>query len=772
MRTTEIIIEDIKGLVTSQGYIYALCMIIFDDFLINPEKLHEIDYSASLSIKEVSFLLGFLIQNKIDFTPPESPQALIQMKQRTSDLMEELHDSFRAPFIEKLKQGLEVEHDKENIRTDQKVFFGKGDMLVEPIFYSGTGVYDFQYLDYLERKYKHDIKWLTENKSFNINETKSIVLRIRDILQEKSKKVHMYDLKQRLPEIVKRLKKKNPHEDWDKHEKDILPMIEFHQYSELFFEDLKDEKELNSWKIGANHWKSFFKKLIALFVIEKSDFNSEFNVEAFLNNFSITPENGLNKEFKTVGNYNLINSHPIIRIDSSRYFVPITFLLFESIYESPFYWMYHDDAYRKEAAKNRGSAGEEIAYNFLSNVFGLHRTFRSIKIVSKKGHDDTDIDVLCILGSKVLCVQVKSKKLTELARRGDDEALKRDFQGAVQDAYEQGLIARKRILEKGAKFVNKDGDEIKLSEDIDEVYLMGVTTENYPSLTHQAHVMLDKKDSDPFPIVLTIFDLEIIAHYLPDPYDFLYYIKQRIALMDHFIAEEEIVFLGYHLEKKLWKTPNVNLVSLDQSFAQLIDRNYYPLKLGLKISDKGDTIKNRWINEDFRQLCTEIKKSKNAKITDIIFHLLDESGQARKDLVDSIKSTKLKTIKDGKFHNFSMLPDDSYSPRIGITYMSLNTNDGYELTQKLLVFCKVRKYRSKADIWVGFGSVKNSSNMIDAVAFNNKHWVYDEELEKASKIFLEAGNQGRFMRLHQKIGRNDKCSCGSGLKYKKCCGKN
>ena len=103
MRTTEIIIEDIKGLVTSQSYIYALCMIIFDDFLINPEKLHEINNRASLSIKEVSLLLGFLIQNKIDFTPPESPQALIQMKQRTSDLMEELHDSFRAPFIEKLK---------------------------------------------------------------------------------------------------------------------------------------------------------------------------------------------------------------------------------------------------------------------------------------------------------------------------------------------------------------------------------------------------------------------------------------------------------------------------------------------------------------------------------------------------------------------------------------------------------------------------------------------------------------------------------------------
>jgi hypothetical protein len=38
-------------------------------------------------------------------------------------------------------------------------------MLTEPIFYSGTGAYDFQYLDYLERKYKYDKVWLSEKKN-------------------------------------------------------------------------------------------------------------------------------------------------------------------------------------------------------------------------------------------------------------------------------------------------------------------------------------------------------------------------------------------------------------------------------------------------------------------------------------------------------------------------------------------------------------------------------------------------------------------------------
>ena len=76
-------------------------------------------------------------------------------------------------------------------------FFGKGDTLTEPIFYSGDGVYNFQYLDFLARKYKYDIDWLSENKNFDIGKSKSIVAQIADILQRKSERVHLYELKRR-----------------------------------------------------------------------------------------------------------------------------------------------------------------------------------------------------------------------------------------------------------------------------------------------------------------------------------------------------------------------------------------------------------------------------------------------------------------------------------------------------------------------------------------------------------------------------------------------
>ena len=65
-------------------------------------------------------------------------------------------------------------------------------------------------------------------------------------------------------------------------------------------------------------------------------------------------------------------------------------------------------------------------------------------------------------------------------------------------------------------------------------------------------------------------------------------------------------------------------------------------------------------------------------------------------------------------------------------------------------------------------------NMVDAKAdwlYNLPQWnaIFDEEKRKA--LYLEQKKSGTVVK-GKKIGRNDPCPCGSGKKYKKCCGKN
>ena len=65
-------------------------------------------------------------------------------------------------------------------------------------------------------------------------------------------------------------------------------------------------------------------------------------------------------------------------------------------------------------------------------------------------------------------------------------------------------------------------------------------------------------------------------------------------------------------------------------------------------------------------------------------------------------------------------------------------------------------------------------NMVDAKAdwlYNLPQWndIFSEEKQK--ELYLEQKKSGTIVKPH-KVGRNDPCPCGSGKKYKYCCGRN
>lgn len=74
---------------------------------------------------------------------------------------------------------------------------------------------------------------------------------------------------------------------------------------------------------------------------------------------------------------------------------------------------------------------------------------------------------------------------------------------------------------------------------------------------------------------------------------------------------------------------------------------------------------------------------------------------------------------------------------------------------------------------LAFDKERLYKNMVAAKAdwlYNLPQWkdIYsEEELKKFYKEQKESGT----IRKEKKIGRNDPCPCGSGKKYKKCCGK-
>lgn len=773
LRSTKEIIQEIKSLVDTTGFIYTLCLILVEDFHLNADEMHEVDFRARLNKNEISLLIGFLIQKEISLEKPEHPLDLISLKKKTRKIMDELHSSTMIPSINKFKPLIENLKKDINVSPSKEDFFGGEDMFIEPIFYSGDGIYDFQYLEYLDKKYKYDEKWLNENTNFYFDEVVEIANRIKSIHNEKFQKVNFFSLQENKEKFKSKLKesKSISNKQIEQNFEELISMLEFYQFFELFDSEPDLMQKLTKEEVSEKGWNSFYRGLLNIFCIKKTDFSDNKKISNFIKNFALPVDSvDRNSQFQNIGDFNLFAAKPIIPLGGELFFIPISFSLLEAIYESPYYWMLTDKKYKDSLALNRGKVGEEITYEILEKIFGKDRVFKSVRIESKKGYDDTDIDVLCILGSIALCVQVKSKKLTQLSRQGNFEQLRKDFKGAVQDAYNQGLVCRERILEKKATFYNERNEEIDLFEDIENVYLLVVTTENYPTLAHQSFTLLDKKENNPFPLVVTIFDLELIGHYLDKPYDFLYYVRQRIDLMEFSYAEEEMHFLGYHLISKLWKNPEYSYVMITSEYGQLIDRNYYPFKIGLETSAKSDKIRNRWKNDDFDILCREIELLNTPKTTDVIFHLLDLSKESRENIVTHIKLAKSKTNKDYKQHNFSIVSGPVRSS-FGMTYISWNNNDIKSLSNRLYIQSRGRKYKSKADFWVGFGSLKDSGKMVDILVFSNEKWKYDKELEEEVQVLFGGKNNGIPMKLGKKVGRNEFCPCGSGIKYKKCCGR-
>lgn len=701
------IIRQIEDLTQVPGFIYSLSFLLLKDFFLNPEESADINWNETLSFQEVSFLIGLMVKHKIDLSIIPITKELNHQIVKIYGLFQKLHEAYNQPFLKELYKRLDKKIDSEESEKSYQDFFSSGAFISEPIFYGNSGAYDFQYWDFALKKYKDDEDWLQKNVGISISTMVEISKKIKKFIEDK-----FYILKE------------------------------------------------------AKTFEDFCKASLSVFCFNYEDLNflDKEIVEKFIIVFSVIP-GIVNQNLDSVGTYNSIDSHPIIIINDNNYFLPTSFNLARSIYESPFYWMNEDEQYRDIAFKHRGETTEIIAFKLLENVFGKSNVFKNVGVYNSKKELITDVDVLAVAGNKAVIIQAKSKKLTELSRKGDDKSLKEDFKQAVQKAYAQGLISRNAIINKTNKLILENGKEFQLLEFIEDAYIICLTSDHYPAITQQTDVYLDKKDKDPYPLAMSIFDLDVVAFYLKDPFDLLYYFRQRVLSSKYFYSMSEISLLGYHLNQKLFMSPNVKKEFIDEKFAQLIDANFPVMRGYHPVTSAVEKLHYKWKNDKFQLLIEQIKNTGLPGLTDALFLLYDLSGEGADNFIHAIEQTKQKTLMDNQMHDFSIILENG---KIGVSFISLADSQKI-LEKRLMSLCIAKKYKTKTDIWLGLGSIAGSSNIINEIVFNKQPWTKNENLEEFSKIVLKTGIPVN--KEFKKVGRNDPCPCGSGKKFKKCCGR-
>lgn len=702
---------DLAKLTASHGYVHAIAQICQRDNLVI--------YNKELKSSDMEKMFGYnrLIRTEVTTLlglmmrqPLEvtlpSPNAIEVYVARTDELMEELHHALSRPMHATLQASLRAGNKADDI--------WQGEVMREPIFYGGESAYSFQYRDLLPEKYGADDAWLMRKMGFSITQAQAIARTMCALMDERATQM-----------FVKAKATKLPPETW-------LSTFEY----------TPDE------------------------IAHRSGEDMQV-VEAFLKAFTLTSDNS---QFQTIGDFNSVAATPLLPTGRGTVLLFQHYAIYEALYESPFFWMWADEAYRPTAMTHRGAFTEKYSARRLAAVFGSANVHTNVNLYQGKKIVG-EADVLVVFGDRIIVVQAKAKKLTLEARKGNDGQLKADFAAAIQKSYDQGWECANAIVAGGCLLKDDQGREIALPHAVKEVYLFNVVSEHYPALAFQARQYLKYQSTDIIrpPFVMDVFLLDVMTEMLSTPLRLLSYVRMRLAVIEKVSLSHELTALAFHLRRNLWLDAEYDIVLLEDSIAVDLDTAMTVRRDGLVGERIPTGILTRMAGTLYERLIGQIEDRADPATLELGFMLLSLGEDSCRHVHLGLEVITRKAQADRKRHDFTL---GFKTVESGICF-HCNPALSQEAVAALGFHCEKRKYAQHAQTWFGV-SVSPSADVQFGVMLDFP-WAPSEEMEQLTKDMKSgapvASTLAQFARgaRLQKIGRNAPCPCGSGRKFKKCC---
>ena len=707
------VFADIRQLVQSPGFLHALAHFVFEsNFITGSGEFTKQDFLKTYDPKnlirtEANLLIALALSADVDLTIPH-PNVMQQYMDDAVRLLDELHQAILAPaheaFLEAIKQ-----FQVENLRPESPM--KQGVFLREAIFYGAESAFPFQYEALARERYASDHAWLEGSRGFNIDEAAQAMVAIRNIVTQQNS------------QHLDRFKNQNPNE-WTH-----LPDFSF------TLDEVCIRSRLSSEKVIA---------IVNAFTTAEGD--PDLNVE-------------------DTSSYNKAASYPLLLLKDGTRLAFLEYNLFESLYENPFYWIGLDKQYLGKHSQTRGAFVETFTERTLTKVFGSQHVYRNVKFLSASGDTIGEADAILKFGYRAFIVQAKSKKLTLQSRRGDNFALAKDFQSAVQDAYDQAIKCIEHIKDGNCACVNEQSLRQDVFDGVREYYPICITSEHYPALSAQVRELL-KLQSAPdvaHPVVLDVFTLDVIAEMLETPLYFTDYLVKRSEAADRIIATHELIILSWYIKKNLFIKAN-ELVNLADDVLVELDLAMAVRRAGISGPATPEGQLTRFNGTPIGRIIDLVNQSNRPDVQRLGEVLLGMDGNTADTFNRGISKVLEMTARDGKLHDITIALEGSG----GVT-IHCNTLDARAARQKLAAHCTMRKYSEKKDCWYGVTLTPNGDPL---VMLGIEHpWREEPDLEAHAGDFRVRSVTHAFEpRRKIKVGRNELCPCGSMKKFKKCHG--
>jgi hypothetical protein len=374
-------------------------------------------------------------------------------------------------------------------------------------------------------------------------------------------------------------------------------------------------------------------------LIAKSEVRKKFKQKAdiFIAKFA-TKAKGANSGFTDPFAINAVSIAPIIDLGEYLY-IPHQYRLFETIYESPYYWMMADKAYAQIEARHRGAFLERNTAHILRSVFGTENVYENVMIRRSLKDLAGEVDVLVVYGEFVLVVQAKSKRVTLKARAGDSEALQIDFEGAIQAPYRQARECVE-LIRSGCDCISASGQLLKFPS-LGRFFPVVILSDPFPASTLLSRNLLER-GSGIAPVIWDIGVLDCVARMLPTPIEMIFYLKSRSQVFDDAFSDSEYNFLGFHIRSKLVLPPDMNFMLLDRDFATVVEDYMIAADLGIE-AQRPLGVLERFKIAPVTELLAELKNA-TPQCAAIVIDLYDFSSAALAHLIRQRAPERLASV--------------------------------------------------------------------------------------------------------------------------------
>ena len=521
---------------------------------------------------------------------------------------------------------------------------------------------------------------------------------------------------------------------------------------------------------------------------EKCNELSRKHFDAIIEFFSCKLSNTeLYEKVKYFTDNNFFSMHPIINDDNKLLIINHQLLLWnlrecieEAIKKDNKLWNDYDKNHKAKFLEEKSS-------KLIKNILPQCTIYSSLYYQPAGEETACELDLLAVYDKIVILVEAKSGIYSRPAKRGGLKRPEKVVDKNIEFAFVQADRTRAYINNNiEAKFytdanLRKEAVTLK-SGDIADVFIINTTLDYYAELGVDLYKLkkYDIYKREEFPWTVCISDLEVIADFMDFPNQFLYYMYLRRTI-NNTLSEKNGAILLYELDllamyktentEKFWSYDiggNEKIILENGIILSSKDYSNYFKDFYEKYYEKKEKpeIEKKVYNRRFLQMCRQLEEYNTKGVSFFILRFLDLDLDDQNRLLEEIDKSCERTRKNNKIHSVSIkrMPQHFLSEPFGLVVYTSYKKDRNEVERLACLSGEIQQGQTGITHWITLCIFLD-----DDRHFINQFYFYsgsDELTEKLRSIISHIP-----VTAPVKVYPNDPCPCGSGMKYKKCCGK-